>query len=103
MTSNSNPCLPHAMSFYKDIVQHLITSEVPFLIGGAFAVFHYTGVYRETKDLDIYCKPADYPTLLKHSAALGYSTELTDLRWLAKVFGPDGTFIDIIFDTVNNI
>ncbi len=103
MTINTNQCLPHALNFYKDIIAHLIDSGVPFLIGGGFAGFHYTGIYRETKDLDIYCKPSDYPSLLKHFAALGYNTELTDLRWLAKVFGNDGVFIDIIFDTVNNI
>jgi len=103
MTSNKQPCLPHALAFYKDIVTQLTLSEIPFLIGGAFAVFHYSGISRETKDLDIYCKPSDYPALLKYFASLGYDTELTDLRWLAKVFGPDGAFIDIIFDTVNNI
>ncbi len=32
----------------------------------------------------------------------GFQTELTDVRWLAKIFR-DGNYIDIIFDTVNNI
>ena len=44
----------------------------------------------------------DYPKILKHFAEKGYQTEITDIRWLAKAIKGD-YFIDIIFDTVNNI
>jgi len=73
------------------------------MIGGSFAVFAYTDTFRQTKDMDIYCRPMDYPKILKLFAAKGYDTQLTDVRWLAKVFDKEGNFIDIIFDTVNNI
>lgn len=78
------------------------TSGSDFMLGGAFAMFHYTGIFRDTKDLDIFCKSSECPVLLKHFASHGYRVELTDIRWLAKVFKGD-FFIDIIFDTVNNI
>jgi hypothetical protein len=39
---------------------------------------------------------------MKHFADKGYKTDLYDIRWLAKVYKGD-YFIDIIFDTVNNI
>jgi hypothetical protein len=39
---------------------------------------------------------------MKFFAEQGYRTELTDARWLAKVFKNE-YYIDIIFDTVNNI
>ena len=65
-------------------------------------MFNYTGIYRDTKDLDIFCKPSEYPKILKHFADKGFETQLTDVRWLAKVFSGE-YFIDIIFDTVNNI
>src|SRR5690606_20663834 len=61
-----------------------------------------TGIYRDTKDLDIVCRPTDYPKILKFFADKGYATQLTDVRWLAKVFKGE-YLIDIIFDTVNNI
>ncbi len=89
--------------FYKQLLLLLKDSGIPFMIGGSFAVFEYTGTTRETKDMDIYCIPQDYPAILKFFAAKGYETQLTDVRWLAKVFDEDGRFIDIIFDTVNNI
>jgi hypothetical protein len=92
-----------AHSFYREALLHLHESGAAFMLGGAFALFHYTGIYRDTKDLDIFCKWSEYPKILKYFAVQeGYRVELTDARWLAKVFRGDH-FIDIIFDTVNNI
>jgi hypothetical protein len=91
-----------AHAFYREALQLLHQSGTNFMLGGAFAMFHYTGIYRDTKDLDIFCKPSEYTKILKFFAGKGYRTELTDVRWLAKVFKGD-YFMDIIFDTVNNI
>ncbi len=87
---------------YKEAIELMLASGSDFMLGGAFAMFHYTGIFRDTKDLDIFCKPDECTVLLKYFAKHGYKTELTDIRWLAKVFKGD-FFIDIIFDTVNNI
>lgn len=91
-----------AHAFYKEALELLEESGATFMLGGAFCMFEYTGIYRDTKDLDIFCKPTEYPKILKFFADKGYETELTDVRWLAKVFKGE-YFIDIIFDTVNNI
>jgi hypothetical protein len=92
-----------AEDFYEGILEHLCNSGIEFMIGGAFAVFHYSGISRETKDMDIYCRSSDYPQLLQYFSGQGFRTELTDIRWLAKVFSADGFFIDIIFNTVSNM
>jgi predicted nucleotidyltransferase len=91
-----------AHAFYKEALELLEESGAEFMLGGAFCMFEYTGIYRDTKDLDIFCKPSEYPKILKFFGDKGYQTELTDVRWLAKVFKGE-YFIDIIFDTVNNI
>lgn len=91
-----------AHAFYKEALQGLNESGVKYIIGGAFALFHHTGIYRDTKDLDVFCRSTDYPKIMKHFSEKGYKIELTDARWLAKVFKGD-YYIDIIFDTVNNI
>ncbi len=93
---------PVATEFYREALQYLNESQIPFLMGGAFTLYNYTGVYRDTKDLDIFCKPSDYPGIMKFFARKGYVTELTDVRWLAKIFKGE-YFIDLIFNTVNNI
>ncbi|WP_344979664.1 hypothetical protein [Compostibacter hankyongensis] len=91
-----------AHSFYRKTLQIIREGDVRCMLGGAFALFHYAGIYRDTKDLDIFCNVHDYPSLLKLFTEKGYTTELTDSRWLAKVF--DGEyFVDIIFNTPNNI
>ncbi|MCL7987016.1 nucleotidyltransferase [Sphingobacterium sp. lm-10] len=91
-----------SQEFYKEALQLMYDNDCQFMLGGAFAMFQYTGIFRDTKDLDIFCKSSEYPKILKAFAEKGYRTELTDVRWLAKVFHGD-YFIDIIFDTVNNI
>ena len=91
-----------AHAFYREALELLDESGAKYMLGGAFAMFHYTGVYRDTKDLDIFCKSTEYPKILKYFCGKGYRLELTDVRWLAKVFKGE-YFIDIIFDTVNNI
>lgn len=91
-----------AQEFYLDVIRILNENDLNFMLGGGFAMFNYTGIVRDSKDLDIFCKPSEYPKILKVIAEHGYDTELTDVRWLAKIH-KNGEYIDIIFDTVNNI
>lgn len=91
-----------ALAFYKEALNLLQESGAGFMLGGAFATFQYTGIYRNTKDLDVFCKSTEYPKILKYFGSKGYRTELTDIRWLAKVYKGE-YFLDIIFNTVNNI
>lgn len=91
-----------ASKFYREAIDILHESGANFMLGGGFAMSHYTGIYRDTKDLDVFCKSSDYPKIMKAFSERGYETELHDVRWLAKVFKGE-YFIDIIFDTVNHI
>ncbi|MDJ1470800.1 nucleotidyltransferase [Xanthocytophaga flava] len=92
-----------AEKFYKEALTMLNEAGLSYLVGGAFALQQYTGIYRDTKDLDIFCKASEYPKILKHFSSMGYHTEITDSRWLAKVYFHDDYFMDIIYNTVNNI
>lgn len=91
-----------AHAFYKQALDYLEESGIRYMLGGGFAMFHYTGIYRDTKDLDIFCKASEYPAILKFFLEKGFHTEVYDVRWLAKIHHGD-YFIDVIFDTVNNI
>jgi len=91
-----------AKELYTGVLKLLHENAIGFMLGGGFAMYKYTGIERDTKDLDIFCKPSEYPRILKLAAENGYKTELTDVRWLVKIF-KDECYIDIIFDTVNNI
>jgi hypothetical protein len=91
-----------AHAFYKESLDLLEESGSNFMLGGAFALFQYTGIYRDTKDLDVFCKPNEYTQILKYFAEKGYETQLYDVRWIAKIFKGE-YFIDVIFNSVNNI
>ncbi len=88
--------------FYGGLLRFLKTTRVPFLVGGTFAVNAYTGQSRETKDLDIFCRPSDYPRLLKLCAEAGYQTEVEDERWIAKVH-KGRLYCDVIFGSANAV
>lgn len=92
----------YSHTFYRNAVEILNHHSLPFLVGGAFALREHTGVKRDTKDLDLFCKAGTYPKILKVFAAEGYKIELTDPRWIAKAF-KDNFFIDFIFNTTNNL
>ncbi|MDQ3100030.1 MAG: nucleotidyltransferase, partial [Bacteroidota bacterium] len=91
-----------ARAFYREALKLLDETGAEFMLGGGFALYHFTGIVRDTKDLDIFCRSSDYTKILKYFAEQGYEVQLYDVRWLAKVKSGDD-FIDIIWDTVNNI
>ncbi|MCA0046420.1 nucleotidyltransferase family protein [Mesorhizobium sp. B283B1A] len=88
--------------FYTEAIHELTATDIPFLVAGTYAVSAYTGVMRQTKDLDIFCKAGDYARILAHFKQLGYAVEIEDDRWLGKVF--KGThFFDVIFGSANGM
>lgn len=94
----SGAASPEAEDFYAEGLTLLKGSGIPFLLGGTYAVSAYTGITRQTKDMDIFCRAGDYPRVLGHFARAGLVTEVEDARWLAKVRrGP--LFFDVIFNS----
>jgi len=89
-----------AFDFYKDILRLLIDGNMPFLLGGTQAYERYTGVRRDTKDLDIFARREDLDLITHFLEKKGYKTEMTFPHWLAKVYQGDN-FIDIIFSSAN--
>ncbi len=88
--------------FYRQVLTSITQQRTPFLIAGAYALRHHTAVVRDTKDLDLFCKAGDYPRILKVLIDMGFKTEITDARWLAKAF-KDDQYVDLIFNSVNGI
>ena len=89
-------------AFYREILDGLDEAGVPFLIGGAFGLFHYTGIHRDTKDLDIFVKPEDCARAMDAAARRGYESRVQAPHWLAKVTH-DGGLVDFIFSSGNGL
>jgi hypothetical protein len=86
--------------FYRAALKRLIAADIPYLVGGAYALEVHTGIVRRTKDFDIFMRKEDVPRALKLLKQAGYRTELTFPHWIGKVFSGD-EFIDIIFSSGN--
>lgn len=80
----------------------LTDDGVPYMVGGAYAFFEYTGIYRDTKDLDVFLMREDVPTAFAALEREGFRTELTDDVWIAKGFMGE-YFIDLIFSSGNGV
>jgi hypothetical protein len=75
---------------------------VPFVVGGAYAYAAYTGIYRDTKDLDLFPRKRDALRALEVLAQDGWRTERTDEVWLYKAFKGEW-FVDLIFSSGNGV
>jgi hypothetical protein len=93
---------PESRAFYRQALRLLGESQVPILVGGAYALAHFAGIGRHTKDLDVFVKPKDCPRVLDVFARAGYATELTFPHWLGKVRRGD-LFVDVIFGSGNGL
>lgn len=92
--------LSPAERFYKECIELLKEGEVPFLVGGSHAVISHTGIERDIKDIDIFCKAGDYPKIINFFVDRGYDTKIEDERWIAKVLKGE-YYLDIIFNSAN--
>ena len=70
--------------FYRDVLESMNADGVRFLVGGAYALEHYTGISRRTKDIDLFVHPDEVHDALRLLAAAGYETEVTSPVWLPK-------------------
>src|SRR3954447_17487799 len=61
--------------FYCRAIETLREAGIPFMVAGAYAFGVYTGIKRETKDLDFFLRPADLERTLQHFRDEGYATE----------------------------
>src|SRR4051812_1066855 len=91
---------PDTARFYLEALAAMRDSGVPFLVGGAYALGHYTGIVRHTKDLDLFVRPEDSQRTLDVLADAGYRTEITFRHWLGKAFSGDD-FVDVIYASGN--
>lgn len=89
-------------SFYRDVLRALREESVPFLLGGGYAMRHYTGISRDSKDLDLFLKREDLARALKAMDTRGYLTATPFPHWLSKIYCED-LYVDVIFNSGNGL
>jgi hypothetical protein len=93
---------PEELDARVTALRSLVDRNVPFVVAGAYAFFEYTGIFRDTKDLDIFLCQRDLDAAFEALQAAGFRTEVTEPHWLAKGFKGD-YFVDLIYSSGNGI
>src|ERR1700736_5405477 len=96
------PTESDARDFYLRTMEALNRAGLPYLVGGGYALDHYTGVERDTKDFDIFVRHEEYDAVMKVLSQAGYHTELTFPHWLGKATCRHG-YVDVIFNSGNGV
>ncbi len=87
---------PEEQEVFQRALNTLNQTGIPYLLAGAFAKHAYTGIWRNTKDLDIFLKAADLKQAFDALSAVGFETCVKYKHWLAKAeSGPE--VVDLIF------
>ena len=86
---------PEQRALFCEVLEHLNRSGVPYVVSGAFALQKHTGIWRDTKDLDLFLPAEAVQEALRHLQEEGFQTEVRDPVWLAKAHR-DGFFVDLI-------
>jgi hypothetical protein len=87
---------------YRDALRILNRAGVPYVVSGLYALYEYTGIYRQTKDLDIFVEPVHVVEAAQVLKSHGFRPHLEQEHWLAKAMAGDKQ-IDIIFGTGNGL
>jgi hypothetical protein len=87
---------------YRRALEALNTAGISYVVAGAYAIYEHTGIYRKTKDLDLFFEPTSVVPAARALREAGFVTRLEDEHWLAKATMGE-YFVDLIYGMGNGI
>jgi hypothetical protein len=87
---------------YRKALEAVNAADLRYVVAGAYAIYEHTGIYRKTKDLDLFFEPSSVIAAARALRAAGFVTRLEDTHWLAKATMGDH-FIDLIYGMGNGV
>ena len=87
---------------FREALALMNASNLPYAVSGAFALHEHTGIWRNTKDLDLFLPTEHLVPALDRFKQHGFETEVRDPIWLGKAWR-EGYFIDLITGMSNAI
>ncbi|MEU8235183.1 nucleotidyltransferase [Actinoplanes sp. NPDC048967] len=84
----------------KRVASVLKQAEVPFALGGSFAVYAHGG-HSSDHDVDFLIREQDKTRALEELSAVGFEVEQPPEDWLVKVFD-EGRMVDLIYRPVES-
>lgn len=102
--SSSTPpafCL-NQEKLFREVIALMSRNKIQVVVSGAFALHEHTGIWRDTKDLDLFMPANEVGRALKLLEKEGFQTEILDPVWLAKAWR-EGYFVDLITGMSNGV
>ncbi|MGQ0561099.1 MAG: nucleotidyltransferase family protein [Gemmatimonadota bacterium] len=87
---------------YQRALRTLNRHGVKYVVSGLYALYEYTGIYRKTKDLDLFVEPAHVVEAARTLKEDGFTVYLEQSHWIAKALWEDNQ-IDLIFGMGNGL
>ncbi len=78
------PIAPRIKLVFQKALKALNRARFPYVIGGAFAVYWYSGVWRVVKDFDLYLLPESVDRAMEILKGEGFATRVKHKEWLAE-------------------
>jgi hypothetical protein len=88
------------IDLYRTVLRALIDRDIPFLVGGAYAMVHHAGIERHTRDLDLFVHRETMPAIERAAADVGLRAEEFSSHWLWKIT-TDAGYVDLIWSSGN--
>jgi len=96
VSSSYEPVFDHVQEgLYREVLELLNRRKIPYAVSGAFALQQHTGIWRVTKDLDLFLTTESANAALASLREEGFHCEICDPVWLAKAHRED-FFVDLI-------
>ncbi len=86
---------PEQHAMFVQVLRLFNAERIPFAVSGAFALHEHTGIWRDTKDLDLFLPRQDMQRALSALKAIGLATTVSDPVWLCKAHSGE-FFVDLI-------
>ena len=93
---------PEQKACFCEVLTLMNEQGFPYVVSGAFALQEHTGIFRDTKDLDLFCTGETATRALAFLKERGYSVEITDPIWLGKAYKGE-FFVDFITGMSNGV
>jgi predicted nucleotidyltransferase len=93
---------PEEGAVYAEALDALGQAGIRFMLGGALALNVYTGIWRDTKDLDVFVPAKEVGRCLASLGKASFDTRIEDPHWLAKA-SKGRLFLDIIHANDNGL
>jgi len=93
---------PEQEHLFREVLNILNANRVPYAVSGAFALHEHTGIWRDTKDLDVFLAADQVAPVMQTLNEAGFKTQICDPVWLCKV-RQGSYFVDLISGMSNGV